>query len=75
MLTPVPIYCNTLAQNETHTHIHIRTYTQAGVCYHLYPTGAHEQMNEYQLAEILRTPLEELCLQVMQRGAVCCRVL
>ena len=37
---------------------------QAGVCYHLYPSGAHEQMNEYQLAEILRTPLEELCLQI-----------
>ena len=37
---------------------------QAGVCFHLYPSGAHEQMAEYQLAEILRTPLEELCLQI-----------
>jgi ATP-dependent RNA helicase DHX36 len=37
---------------------------QAGVCYHLYPSGAHAQMEEYQLPEILRTPLEELCLQI-----------
>eukprot|EP00961_Rhodomonas_salina_P100564 1352769-Rhodomonas_salina.4 len=26
--------------------------------------GAHEQLEEYQLPEILRTPLEELCLQI-----------
>ncbi|KAJ1491955.1 P-loop containing nucleoside triphosphate hydrolase protein, partial [Baffinella frigidus] len=37
---------------------------RAGVCFHLYPTTAHAQMNEYQLPEILRTPLEELCLQI-----------
>ena len=39
---------------------------QAGVCFKLYPSGAHDQLAEYQLPEILRTPLEELCLQVKQ---------
>ena len=36
---------------------------QAGVCYRLYPSGAYEELPEYQAPEILRTPLEELCLQ------------
>ncbi|EKX39133.1 hypothetical protein GUITHDRAFT_143740 [Guillardia theta CCMP2712] len=37
---------------------------QDGVCYKLYPSSVHEKMEEYQVPEILRTPLEELCLQI-----------
>lgn len=37
---------------------------QAGVCYKLYPRIIHDAMLEYQLPEILRTPLQELCLHI-----------
>ncbi|KAI5062460.1 hypothetical protein GOP47_0022999 [Adiantum capillus-veneris] len=37
---------------------------QPGVCYHLYPKLVFEAMPQYQLPEILRTPLQELCLQI-----------
>ncbi|XP_022641271.1 DExH-box ATP-dependent RNA helicase DExH1 isoform X2 [Vigna radiata var. radiata] len=37
---------------------------QPGVCYRLYPKLIHEAMPPYQLAEILRTPLQELCLHI-----------
>lgn len=35
-----------------------------GVCYHLYSQARSESMAEFQLAELQRCPLEELCLQV-----------
>jgi ATP-dependent RNA helicase DHX36 len=36
-----------------------------GKCYHVYTRELYEsQMAEYQLPEILRTPLQELCLQI-----------
>ncbi|XP_014670430.1 PREDICTED: ATP-dependent RNA helicase DHX36-like [Priapulus caudatus] len=37
---------------------------QAGYCFHLYNRLQQSLMDAYQLPEILRTPLEELCLQV-----------
>lgn len=37
---------------------------QPGVCFHLYPKLVFEAMPQYQLPEILRTPLQELCLQI-----------
>ncbi|XP_046840987.1 ATP-dependent DNA/RNA helicase DHX36-like [Xenia sp. Carnegie-2017] len=37
---------------------------QEGVCFHLFTKFHYEEMNDYQLPEILRTPLEEICLQV-----------
>ncbi|KAJ8754471.1 hypothetical protein K2173_005632 [Erythroxylum novogranatense] len=37
---------------------------QPGVCYKLYPKIVHDAMVDYQLPEILRTPLQELCLQI-----------
>ncbi|GMJ03781.1 hypothetical protein like AT2G35920 [Hibiscus trionum] len=37
---------------------------QPGVCYRLYPKLIHDAMLEYQLPEILRTPLQELCLHI-----------
>ncbi|GMN39573.1 hypothetical protein TIFTF001_008810 [Ficus carica] len=37
---------------------------QPGVCYKLYPKIVHDAMLQYQLPEILRTPLQELCLQI-----------
>lgn len=37
---------------------------QPGVCYHLYPKVIFDAMPLYQLPEILRTPLQELCLQI-----------
>ncbi|XP_023768072.1 DExH-box ATP-dependent RNA helicase DExH1 isoform X2 [Lactuca sativa] len=45
---------------------------QPGVCYRLYPKMVHDSMLQYQLPEILRTPLQELCLQIksLQLGAV-----
>ncbi|MED6108795.1 hypothetical protein PIB30_027486 [Stylosanthes scabra] len=45
---------------------------QPGVCYRLYPKLIHDAMPQYQLAEILRTPLQELCLHIksLQLGAV-----
>lgn len=45
---------------------------QPGVCYRLYPKLVHEAMLQYQSPEILRTPLQELCLNIksLQLGAV-----
>ncbi|KAK2655365.1 hypothetical protein Ddye_008417 [Dipteronia dyeriana] len=37
---------------------------QPGVCYKLYPRIIHDAMLQYQLPEILRTPLQELCLHI-----------
>jgi len=35
-----------------------------GYCYKLYTRRRYQSMADYQMAEILRTPLEEVCLQV-----------
>lgn len=35
-----------------------------GECYHLYPNCVYEAFSEYQLPELLRTPLNSLCLQI-----------
>lgn len=45
---------------------------QAGICYRLYPKVIHDAMAEYELPEILRTPLQELCLHIksLQLGAI-----
>eukprot|EP01018_Ginkgo_biloba_P016943 Gb_40990 [translate_table: standard] len=45
---------------------------QPGVCYHLYPKILYDAMPQYQLPEILRTPLQELCLQMksLQFGSI-----
>ncbi|XP_015900441.3 DExH-box ATP-dependent RNA helicase DExH1 isoform X2 [Ziziphus jujuba] len=45
---------------------------QPGVCYRLYPKLIHDGMLQYQLPEILRTPLQELCLHIksLQLGSV-----
>lgn len=37
---------------------------QPGECYHLYPRCVYEAFSEYQLPELLRTPLNSLCLQI-----------
>ncbi|KAJ4843987.1 hypothetical protein Tsubulata_043396 [Turnera subulata] len=37
---------------------------QPGECYHLYPKCVYEAFPEYQLPELLRTPLNSLCLQI-----------
>ncbi|CAI0431841.1 unnamed protein product [Linum tenue] len=37
---------------------------QPGECYHLYPRCVYNAFAEYQLPEILRTPLQSLCLQI-----------
>ncbi|CAF1997078.1 hypothetical protein HID58_076427 [Brassica napus] len=37
---------------------------QPGQCYHLYPKCLYDAFAEYQLPEILRTPLQSLCLQI-----------
>lgn len=41
---------------------------QPGVCFHLYSKTRSESLKANQLAEILRTPLEEICLQVKLLG-------
>ncbi|XP_057805318.1 DExH-box ATP-dependent RNA helicase DExH1 isoform X1 [Salvia miltiorrhiza] len=45
---------------------------QPGVCYRLYPKLIHDAMTQYQLPEMLRTPLQELCLHIksLQLGVV-----
>ncbi|KAK4761225.1 hypothetical protein SAY87_006118 [Trapa incisa] len=45
---------------------------QPGECYHLYPTCVYEAFAEYQLPELLRTPLNSLCLQIksLQVGSI-----
>ncbi|VFQ78173.1 unnamed protein product [Cuscuta campestris] len=35
-----------------------------GMCYHLYPTCVYDALADCQLPEILRTPLQSLCLQI-----------
>ncbi|XP_072113031.1 ATP-dependent DNA/RNA helicase DHX36 [Mobula birostris] len=37
---------------------------QPGSCYHLYDGLRESLLDDYQLPEIMRTPLEELCLQI-----------
>nr|GEU87293.1 DExH-box ATP-dependent RNA helicase DExH3 isoform X1 [Tanacetum cinerariifolium] len=37
---------------------------QPGECYRLYPRCVYEAFSEYQLPELLRTPLNSLCLQI-----------
>ncbi|XP_066565587.1 ATP-dependent DNA/RNA helicase DHX36 [Amia ocellicauda] len=37
---------------------------QPGKCYHLYNALRNSLLDDYQLPEIMRTPLEELCLQI-----------
>lgn len=37
---------------------------QPGECYHLYPKCVYDSFADYQLPEILRTPLQSLCLQI-----------
>ncbi|KAH6796478.1 RNA helicase family protein [Perilla frutescens var. hirtella] len=45
---------------------------QPGVCYRLYPKIIHDAMPQYQLPEMLRTPLQELCLHIksLQLGVI-----
>ncbi|GFY95630.1 DEA(D/H)-box RNA helicase family protein [Actinidia rufa] len=37
---------------------------QSGECYHLYPRCVYDSFADYQLPELLRTPLQSLCLQI-----------
>ncbi|KAI3506324.1 hypothetical protein L1887_28681 [Cichorium endivia] len=37
---------------------------QPGECFHLYPRCVYDAFSEYQLPELLRTPLNSLCLQI-----------
>lgn len=37
---------------------------QSGECYHLYPRCVYDTFADYQLPELLRTPLQSLCLQI-----------
>ncbi|KAF5186773.1 Atp-dependent rna helicase protein, partial [Thalictrum thalictroides] len=45
---------------------------QPGECFHLYPRCVYEAFAEYQLPELLRTPLNSLCLQIksLQLGTI-----
>ncbi|GAV85634.1 dsrm domain-containing protein/DEAD domain-containing protein/Helicase_C domain-containing protein/HA2 domain-containing protein/OB_NTP_bind domain-containing protein [Cephalotus follicularis] len=45
---------------------------QPGECYHLYPKCVYEAFAEFQLPELLRTPLNSLCLQIksLQVGSI-----
>ncbi|ERN05681.1 DExH-box ATP-dependent RNA helicase DExH3 isoform X2 [Amborella trichopoda] len=45
---------------------------QPGECYHLYPRCVYDAFAEYQLPELLRTPLQSLCLQIksLQLGSI-----
>ncbi|KAM0944126.1 putative RNA helicase [Dioscorea sansibarensis] len=45
---------------------------QPGECYHLFPKCVYDAFAEYQLPELLRTPLNSLCLQIksLQLGTV-----
>ena len=45
---------------------------QEGVCFHLFTEFHYEQMADYQTPEILRTPLEEICLQLKVRTLISC---
>uniref|UniRef100_A0A5F5Q046 RNA helicase n=1 Tax=Equus caballus TaxID=9796 RepID=A0A5F5Q046_HORSE len=50
------------------------TRVQPGHCYHLYNGLRASLLDDYQLPEILRTPLEELCLQIkiLRLGGIAC---
>ncbi|KNA12189.1 hypothetical protein SOVF_127160 [Spinacia oleracea] len=37
---------------------------QSGECYHLYPKCVYDAFSDYQIPELLRTPLQSLCLQI-----------
>ncbi|KAK9107049.1 hypothetical protein Syun_023060 [Stephania yunnanensis] len=37
---------------------------QPGECYHLYPKCVYDAFADYQIPELLRTPLQSLCLQI-----------
>lgn len=45
---------------------------QSGECFHLYPRCVHDSFADYQLPELLRTPLQSLCLQIksLQLGSI-----
>ncbi|EXB30259.1 putative ATP-dependent RNA helicase DHX36 [Morus notabilis] len=45
---------------------------QPGECYHLYPRCVYDSLSEFQLPQILRTPLESLCLHIksLQLGSI-----
>ncbi|CAI9113481.1 OLC1v1014092C2 [Oldenlandia corymbosa var. corymbosa] len=45
---------------------------QPGECYHLYPRFVYDAFSDYQLPELLRTPLQSLCLQIksLQLGSI-----
>ncbi|KAH9602084.1 hypothetical protein KSS87_013738 [Heliosperma pusillum] len=45
---------------------------QPGECYHLYPRCVYDAFIDYQLPELLRTPLQSLCLQIksLQLGSI-----
>lgn len=45
---------------------------QPGECYHLYPKCVYDAFTDYQLPELLRTPLQSLCLQIksLQLGSI-----
>ncbi|OVA04864.1 Helicase [Macleaya cordata] len=45
---------------------------QPGECYHLYPKCVYDSFADYQLPELLRTPLQSLCLQIksLQLGSI-----
>lgn len=45
---------------------------QAGVCYRLYPKVIYDAFPQYQLPEIIRTPLQELSLHIksLQVGSI-----
>ena len=42
---------------------------QPGECYHLYTAFQEARFADYQLPEMLRTRLEELCLQIKVNGS------
>ncbi|XP_059643841.1 DExH-box ATP-dependent RNA helicase DExH3-like [Cornus florida] len=45
---------------------------QPGECFHLYPRCVYDAFADYQLPELLRTPLQSLCLQIksLQLGSI-----
>ncbi|WVZ22928.1 hypothetical protein V8G54_001472 [Vigna mungo] len=45
---------------------------QPGECYHLYPRCVYDAFADYQMPELLRTPLQSLCLQIktLQLGSI-----
>ncbi|KPA85805.1 putative Atp-dependent DEAD/H RNA helicase [Leptomonas pyrrhocoris] len=50
---------------------------QAGVCYHLLPKAAYDALPDFLPPEIVRSPLEEVCLQLkaIEANEKCARVL